>query len=199
MKNGMNIADTLSSRVSMKNGMTLSQMAEKQITTLLLETKAFQVFAGQIAPDGSRPASGALDLHFTPNGVSELLSIAANDCIHEGKITDAAELLSLAGQYSTLLSLLNRKLASLVAMTNDDGSEKQQQRNLWRDAAHRFHSIYLSQGHSQVIQILEAEQQLNLAMDFQLLLNLMVFFDRCNDEDWKVCIIRYFVLHVFFV
>ena len=60
---------------------------------------------------------------------------------NEGKITDAAELLSLAGQYSTLLSLLNRKLASLVAMTNDDGSEKQQQRNLWRDAAHRFHSI----------------------------------------------------------
>ncbi len=184
----IHIPDTTISRVPMKNGIALSQKAEKQICNLLLETKAFATLAGQVAPDGSRPASGALDIHFTPGGVSNLLMTAANDSTREGKIIDAAELLSLAGRYSTLLSLLNRKLASLVVVTKEDGmsTEKQQQRNIWRDAAHKFHNMYLSQGHSQVIQVLEAEGQLSLGVDFQLLLNLMVFFERCYDEKWRV-------------
>jgi len=181
------IPDTVMSRVFMKNGMTLSQKAEKQVCNLLLETRAFDILAGQIAPDGSRPASGALDMHFAPGGVSNLLMTAANDSTREGKIIDAAELLSLAGRYSTLLSLLNRKLASLVVVTKEDGmsSEKQQQRNIWRDAALKFQNMYLSQGHSQVIHVLEAEGQLSLGTDFQLLLNLMVFFELCYDEKWK--------------
>ncbi len=188
----IHIPDVVNSRIRLKNNtMVLSQKAEKQIVGLVLDTKAFDVFAGQVSADGSRLATGVLDIHFAPDGVSEILSAAANDCIHEGKVTDAAQLLSLAGQFTSLLSLLNRKLASIVVITKEDGmsSERQEQRQLWRDAALRFHSIYLSQGHSQVIQMLEAEQKISLGMDFQLLLNLMVFFDRCYNQDWNVSIL----------
>jgi len=184
----VHIPDTATSRIHLKNGMALSQKAEKQIIRLLLETQAFNFFAGQITEDGLRPESGALDVYFSPGGVSNILSAAANDSILEGKVTDACELLSLAGQYTALLSVLNRKLASLVVVLKEEGirSERQEQRQLWRDAAHRFGSMYLSQNHSAVIQKLEAEQKLSLVKDFDLLLNLMVFFDRCYDDDWKV-------------
>ena len=115
---------------------------------------------------------------------SDLLTIAGNHCIHEGKVEAATDLLSLAGNFSTLLSLLNNKLASLVYVEQDAG--KNQQRHIWWKLACSFQSIHLTQPNSRVVQVLEAEKRMYLGRDFELLLNLMVFFDKCNEGDWNV-------------
>merc|ERR1711976_727187 len=104
----------------MKNRKRLSQLGEKHIVNLLLETKAYDVLAGQISTDGSRTPNGTLDLHFPPQGVSELLSVAGGRCYREGDTSGSVELLSLAGKYSDVLSILNRTLASLIVVTNEE-------------------------------------------------------------------------------
>ncbi len=165
--------------VELKNGSRLSKNGQDQICRLLIDTKAFAIIGGRMAPDGSRLASGALDKHIPNSGVSEILASAADQSMREGNIADTAELLSLAGRYSDLLSILNRQLSSLLV------TENVKERNFWRDAAVNFHQTYLSQGQTHVLQVLESDRNLSLGNTFQLLLNLMAFFDRCNEGKWE--------------
>jgi len=164
--------------IQSKAGKYLSKNAESQICRLLLDTKAFTILGGRIAADGSRLASGALDEHFGKGAVSGILALTADQSIREGRVADAAELLSLAGKYSDLLSVLNRQLASLL-VTN-----KTEERVFWRNAAERFYSTYLRQGQTHVVQVLEVERNLSLGENFQMLLNLLSFFDRCSEGNW---------------
>jgi len=184
----IHIPDSTKSRIALKkSGKSLSQKAEKQISNLLLETKAFGVLAGEVTSDGSRNTSGVMDEYFAPNHVADLLAIAADDSIREGKIMDACQLLSMGGRYSSVLSLLNRQLSSLVVVTKEDeviNSERMQQRDIWRKVSFNFHSMYLSQGRTHVLQVLESEGNLSFGVDFQLILNLMAFFDRCRGDEW---------------
>ena len=166
--------------VELKNGRRLTRTGQDQISRLILDTKAFAVLGGQMAPDGSRLASGALDKHFSKKAVSDILSASAGQSVREGNIADTAELLSLAGKYSDLLLLLNRQLSNLLVTDNVND------RNFWRDAAVNFHGTYLAQGQNHVLQVLESEHNLSLGNTFQMLLNLMSFFDRCNDGNWEV-------------
>ena len=176
----VHIPGSIKTGIELKNGKNLTKISQDQICRLLLETKAFAVLAGKMAPDGSRLAVGALDKHFTNRGVSDILALTADQSMREGKVADAAELLSLAGRYSDLLSVLNRQLASLLVTNNAD------ERMFWRNAAVNFHSTYLVQGQTHVLQVLEAERNLSLGNTFQMLLNLMTFFDRCDEGNWEV-------------
>ena len=166
--------------IDTKNGRPLSNSGLNQICRLILDTKAFQVLGGTMATDGSRLASGALDKYFGNRQVSEILAVVAEQSMREGKVADAAELLSLAGRYSDLLSVLNRQLSSLLV--TDDVNE----RRFWKGAAEQFLNTYLSNGQTHVIQVLEKERNLSLGNTFQMLLNLMTFFDRCNENKWQV-------------
>ena len=58
-------------------------------------------------------------------------------------------------------------------------------RDFWRSAANTFHSIHLNGVRNHVIESLEVEDSLHLGNTFQLIMNLMVFFDRCQDRDWE--------------
>jgi hypothetical protein len=166
--------------IDTKNGRPLSNSGLNQICRLILDTKAFQVLGGTMATDGSRLASGALDKYFGNRQVSEILAVVAEQSMREGKVADAAELLSLAGRYSDLLSILNRQLSSLLV--TDDVNE----RRFWKGAAEQFLDTYLANGQTHVIQVLEKERNLSLGNTFQMLLNLMTFFDRCNENKWQV-------------
>jgi len=165
--------------IDTKNGRPLSKIGLNQICRLVLDTKAFQVLGGTMATDGSRLASGALDKYFGNRQVSEILAYVAEQSMREGKVADAAELLSLAGRYSDLMSVLNRQLSSLLV--TDDVNE----RRFWKGAAEQFLNTYLANGQTHVIQVLEKERNLSLGNTFQMLLNLMTFFDRCNENQWQ--------------
>jgi len=171
--------------IDTKNGRPLSKSGLNQICRLVLDTKAFQVLGGTMATDGSRLASGALDKYFGNRQVSEILAYVAEQSMREGKVADAAELLSLAGRYSDLMSVLNRQLSSLLV--TDDVNE----RRFWKGAAEQFLNTYLANGQTHVIQVLEKERNLSLGNTFQMLLNLMTFFDRCNENQWQVRTVQY--------
>lgn len=177
--------DQVKTGIYTKGGNELSQTALKQICRIVLDNKAYQFFGGETSLDGSRNGKGTLDEFFPHASVNEILSSAADQAIQEGSITDGAQLLSLAEKYSSLLSLLNRELASRLVVHEEDDEEKGR-REFWCNAAINFHSLYLSQGRSYVVMILEKENTYTtLGLTFQRILNLMTFFDRCSEEDWQ--------------
>ena len=55
----------------------------------------------------------------------------------------------------------------------------------WFNAASQFHAIHLAQGRTYVQNTLNEEGNLSLGNTFQLLMNLVVFFDRCHDQQWE--------------
>ena len=55
----------------------------------------------------------------------------------------------------------------------------------WFNAASQFHAIHLIPGRTYVQTTLDAERNLSLGTTFQLLMNLVVFFDRCRDKQWE--------------
>jgi hypothetical protein len=166
------------SNIKFKNGKELSKSALNHICRLILDTKAYDEIAGQLANDGTRLTSGALDKHFSNRNVSDILEVAAEQSNREGNSADAAQLLSLGGKYSELLSLLNQKLSSLLV------AEMTPERNFWFQAANTFYSKYLTSRQTIVLKVLDEERNLHLGNTFQLLLNLTAFFDRCNESHW---------------
>jgi hypothetical protein len=175
----IHIPGTTQSGIASKSGKPLSKTALNQISRLILDTKAFSVIGGSVAQDGSRLATGALDKFFGGTQVSEIIGVVAEQSMREGKIADAAELLSLAGRYSDLLSILNRQLSSMLVNDNEN------ERFFWKSAAEQFMQTYLTNGQTHVLKVLEKERNLSLGNTFQMLLNLMSLFDRCKDKKWK--------------
>ena len=55
----------------------------------------------------------------------------------------------------------------------------------WFNAASQFHAIHLAPGRVYVQNNLNEEGNLALGNTFQLLMNLIVFFDRCNEQQYK--------------
>lgn len=90
--------------------------------------------------------------------------------------------MALSGNFVSLLSLFNRELShSFVS----EGVDTDDRRLFWRNAALRFHSSYLAQGRTHVVNVLEKEGNFLLGFTFQLLLNLIMFFDHCRSHDWQ--------------
>ena len=58
--------------------------------------------------------------------------------------------------------------------------------SFWFDAASRFHATHLCPGKSYVQDSFAKEGRLGLGNTFQLLMNLIVFFDRFNAQHWEV-------------
>ena len=81
-----------------------------------------------------------------------------------------------------LFELLNRELASYL---NASTPEEFAKRQFWFNAASQFHAIHLSDGKTYVQNTLDAEGKMSLGNTFQLLMNLVVFFDRCRDKQWE--------------
>jgi len=157
------------------------KFVKEQVQRLLLETHQFETLAGTLQPDGSR-SNGALDAYFSKKEVSALLVDAANHAIRVGKPNVAAELLVLSGRFGALFELMNRELASyLNASTPEDIGKRQ----FWFNAASQFHAIHLTGGRSYVQTTLDDEGNIGLGNTFQLLMNLVIFFDRCRDEQWE--------------
>ena len=166
------------------NKKNISKAAQTQICRLIVETKAYSELAGNVAADGSRDDTNncALDRHLSKGMISKILAQAADETFRKGNVVDAAELLALAGHYSSLMSLLNRQLASLLEETKSNNEDAK----FWRTAALNFYQSHLSNGRTHVLQVLEKEETLHLGNTFQLLLNLLVFFDRCQEKEWQV-------------
>ena len=166
---------------------TISRTAKVYVQSLIVKSGAFDDLAGVVSPDGSRisPTGGQalLDVHFSGSEVSDLLCAASDEALRRGNGRDAAELLSLAGRYVELLSLLNTELASLLVIEDPD-QEMLEKRVFWRTAGDNFHSIHLTGGRNHVLANLEARNRVDLTSTFALIMNLMVFFDRCQDRDW---------------
>jgi hypothetical protein len=55
----------------------------------------------------------------------------------------------------------------------------------WFNAASQFHAIHLAQGRTYVQKSLDSEGNMSLGNTFQLLMNLVVFFDRCRENQWE--------------
>lgn len=55
----------------------------------------------------------------------------------------------------------------------------------WFNAASQFHAIHLAHGRTYVQNTLDAEGNMSLGNTFQLLMNLVVFFDRCRENQWE--------------
>jgi hypothetical protein len=55
----------------------------------------------------------------------------------------------------------------------------------WFNAASQFHAIHLAQGRTYVQKSLDSEGNMSLGNTFQLLMNLVVFFDRCCENQWE--------------
>lgn len=157
------------------------KFVKEQVERLLLETRQFEVLAGKLASDGSR-SNAALDAYFSKSNVSSILADGANVAIQSGKPADAAELLVLSGHFGALFTLMNRELAAyLVASTQEEFTKRQ----FWFNAASQFHAIHLAQGKMYVQNALESEGRMSLGNTFQLLMNLVVFFDRCREKQWE--------------
>mmetsp|Transcript_7787 Transcript_7787/g.13559 ORF Transcript_7787/g.13559 Transcript_7787/m.13559 type:complete len:199 (+) Transcript_7787:1399-1995(+) len=77
---------------------------------------------------------------------------------------------------------MNRELASYLNASTPEDFEKRQ---FWFNAAGQFHAIHLTPGRSYVQTTLDAEGNISLGNTFQLLMNLVVFFDRCRDQQWE--------------
>lgn len=58
-------------------------------------------------------------------------------------------------------------------------------RRFWFNAASKFHAIHLAPGRTYVQTSLDDDGKLSLGNTFQLLMNLVVFFDRCRDQQWE--------------
>ena len=165
-----------------------------QVKRLLLQTRAYSILAGVVAPDGNRVGGGggrggnggALDAHFGPSEVNRLLYECGEELVREGGgagIGGAAELFSLAGQYGALLSLLNRELATRLNAW--EGQVESEGRKFWKNAAVSFQQAHLMHGRTHVIEVLEQEGNLAVGETFQLLLNLMTFFDKSRVGEYE--------------
>ena len=55
----------------------------------------------------------------------------------------------------------------------------------WFNAASQSHAIHLAQGRTYVQKSLDSEGNMSLGNTFQLLMNLVVFFDRCCENQWE--------------
>jgi len=55
----------------------------------------------------------------------------------------------------------------------------------WFRAASQFHAIHLASGRTYVQTALDDDGNLSLGNTFQLLMNLVVFFDRCREQQWE--------------
>ena len=156
------------------------KFVKEQVQRLLLETRQFEL-AGKVASDGSR-SNAALDAYFSKKDVASILADGANAAVQSGKPADAAELLVLSGHYGALFTLMNRELAAyLVASTQEEFAK----RTFWFNAANQFHAIHLAHGKTYVQDALIAENRMSLGNTFQLLMNLVVFFDRCRESQWE--------------
>ena len=148
-----------------------------------METRQFEILAGKVEQDGSR-SKAALDTYFSRDEVSSMLTDAAGEAVKVGKSADGAELLVLAGRYSSLFSLMNRELASHLSATNAD-EEAFNKRQFWFNAATQFHHIHLTGGRNYVQNNLSSEGNMSLGNTFQLMLNLTVFFDKHREQQWE--------------
>ncbi|KAL7504917.1 hypothetical protein ACHAXN_002442 [Cyclotella atomus] len=157
------------------------KVTKAQIQRLILETRQFERIAGKVEQDGSR-SKAALDEYFTSKEVSSILAAAAGEAVWLGKSADGAELLVLAGNFASLFSLMNRELASRLVVTTE---EEFQKRQFWFNAAKQFHSIHLTNGKNYVQNNLSAEGSMSFGHTFQLLLNLVVFFDWHREQQWE--------------
>jgi hypothetical protein len=67
-----------------------------------------------------------MDEYFTSKEISSMLAEAASEAVRVGKSADGAELLVLAGRYGSLFSLMNREIASSMAVTAGEEFNKRQ-------------------------------------------------------------------------
>jgi len=147
-------------------------IARQQIQRLLIETTI---------PKSLDSLIQALSQHFSENQKKQIFEGASMEV---SSSTKKAEFLDLAGNYSALLTLFNEELSNHLVMTD---TSNESSRKFWYDAAVRFHEEHLSSSSSpgKVLQSLEAEGALGIGRTFQLLLNLMVFFDKCKMGEWQ--------------
>lgn len=168
-----------------KDGKELGLTALNKICRLIIDTRAYEVLGGEVTSDGSRNGNGSLIKYFSHASTSDILAHAAEQAIREGSIVDGAKLFSLAEKYGSLISLLTKELACRLVVHGED-EEENEKRKFWYEAATNFSSLYLSDGRSHVLMVLEQEgTKMSLGIPFQQILNLTAFVDRCADGNWQ--------------
>lgn len=97
-------------------------MTHSKIATLIVKTRDIPNIAGTLGAQGER-IPGVLDKHLNPATVSAILTDAGKTLLHDaydkGKANDAGNLFMLAGQYSSILDMLNQMLFPPDEMPED--------------------------------------------------------------------------------
>jgi len=165
----------------------MSREATKQVVQLIVATNAIESLGGKLHQDGSRIIpSGALDTYFSPVQVSSHLFDAAKNLLSQDddtKIHNAKDLLALSGNYGAFLELFNEQLSKRLVLQS--GQQESESRTFWKDHSIQFHNTHLKKQRTYVVTVLENDNQLHYAKTFELLLNLVTFFDRIHDQQWE--------------
>lgn len=147
------------------------------LVSLIIDTRAPAALVGSM--DGATQArdssNASLDTHLATDLVHKVLAAAARCAKARGDAALALRLLELAGDHFALLDLLVDQLARLVAKTDD------RDRQTWLTLARDYADRRLVQS-TAVLHALAAANKYDAGNTFQLLLNLAVFFDKCDDR-----------------
>ncbi|CAM9251977.1 unnamed protein product, partial [Chrysoparadoxa australica] len=146
------------------------------IQRLLLETRHYSILAGEIGSNGQRTMGGTLDVYLPPREVQVILEQTARRADAQGMAADAISLYGLAGAYAQVLHLLNAQLGSVLVPPNPA-------RKAWEDLAMTFYEKHLKDGQTYVQEQLKDEPKVGVT--FQMLLNLLLFFDHCDGSKWS--------------
>ena len=79
-----------------------------------------------------------------------------------------------------MLRLLNRELASRLV----DGEVEDAARRRLKSTAMEFQAHHLVNGRTHVVEVLEKDDNRSIGDTFQLILNLVSFFDKCRARQW---------------
>eukprot|EP00698_Gefionella_okellyi_P023163 TRINITY_DN7825_c0_g1_i1.p1 TRINITY_DN7825_c0_g1~~TRINITY_DN7825_c0_g1_i1.p1 ORF type:complete len:836 (-),score=197.95 TRINITY_DN7825_c0_g1_i1:20-2527(-) len=138
------------------------------IKSLVLESKEFDLLLGCRTMNGSLQP-GAISSVMQPSDVKAITSYAAKESADHGRYADAVKLYDLAEEYDDVVGLLVKQLSQVVATPSS-------QRNELKSLATDVSNIYRDTGAFQKL------RDPQLASTFELILNLLTFFDLYNSS-----------------
>jgi len=154
------------------------EQSQKEIAALICRSSYFiDQLAGTMKEDGSRH-EGELDMYMNRQDVASVLTKAAETCRRHGQgdraqTELAAKLFMLAGNYRSLLSLLN----DLITPTDKDDDDKR----YWWTQSEQFYTHYLAQRTMALIS-LERENSTQLITTNRTLMELRHVFSMLRQE-----------------
>jgi len=158
-------------------------LLNRNLLHLLMSTSQLNKLVGELQPDGRRLEVGSLDRYLKPQKVEEVLCLAGSSALDKGLFVEAVNLLAFGGAYKDVVAVLVSQLGVVLVPPNTH-------RKLWYDKASAFYSQHLPEGQRTFVRsILESSNEgVAIHETFVKLMNLMVFFDKCEAQQYSEAI-----------